>query len=317
MTIVAGNDIVASDFILVTVGAADSGKVPKLNALGKVNLSVLNSGSNGSDSVLSISAGTTTLDLGGAKIFIKNYTSISITGTAKLTFTNAHAEGTLIILKYNAGITITSSNVPAVDGTGFGGTANNYGTTNCQRSGPGGGAGISAGGTAGEGQRYSKTVYDHIFIGCGAGGTSGTQTPFGGNNPGSPGGAASVSENGSAGTAGTSTSGNSASPTGGVGGIGGAGILFIGDGAINFTSTIWSKGTAGGNPNFNGGGSVGASAGSGGAGGSVGIIGDSITANTGTIVVTAGAAGTSGTNCGTPGASADGYSFVTTKAAMF
>lgn len=308
--IVAGQPILASDFVAITTGATDASKAIKTDALGMMSLSFINKGSTGADGALNISSGTTNYNLGGAAIFIKNFTSISITGTAKVTFTNPHTNGTLIIFKHQTGFTCTSSTVPAIDVSSLGGSANNFGTTNARKNMPGASASGTVGGPGGLGNLFANQQYDHIIFGCGAGGTNGSQTPFGGNNPGGPGGASSLTDDGSPGSNGTSTSGNSASPTGGIGGMGGGGLLIIGGGAINFTSTIWAKGSDGGNPNFNGGGNVGASAGSAGAGGYVTIIGDSISTNTGTIVVTAGAPGVSGTNCGSPGASANGSSFI-------
>jgi hypothetical protein len=43
MTISAGSDIVAADFVSTSAGAGDSGKVPKLNASGQLDLSFLRS----------------------------------------------------------------------------------------------------------------------------------------------------------------------------------------------------------------------------------------------------------------------------------
>lgn len=75
-------------------------------------------GGDGSDGALNISSGTTTIDAGSAKLVIKNYTSISITGTAKLTISNPNANGTILILKSQGDVTITSSVGINLDGKG-------------------------------------------------------------------------------------------------------------------------------------------------------------------------------------------------------
>ncbi len=79
-------------------------------------------GGNGTDGALSISSGTTNIDLGGADYFVKNYSSISITGTGKLTFSNPATKGTIIIIKCSGNATITSSTIPAIDFSGLGAT---------------------------------------------------------------------------------------------------------------------------------------------------------------------------------------------------
>lgn len=111
----------ASDFKDSSAGSADVGKVPKLNANGQLDNSFgLKFGGDGSDGELNISSGTTDIDVGGAKVFIKNYSSISITGTGKLTFSNPHANGTIIILRCTGDVTLTSSQAPMIDASGMG-----------------------------------------------------------------------------------------------------------------------------------------------------------------------------------------------------
>lgn len=78
-------------------------------------------GGDGSDGALAISSGTTTINLGGLAEVTKNYTSISITGTGKLAFSNAHSNGTKINLKSQGNITLTSSNPAMIDASGTGG----------------------------------------------------------------------------------------------------------------------------------------------------------------------------------------------------
>ena len=77
-------------------------------------------GGTGADGALAITSGTTTIDLGGAQVFVKNYTSISITGTGALAFTNPHANGTTVILKSQGDVTITSSASAAIDVSSLG-----------------------------------------------------------------------------------------------------------------------------------------------------------------------------------------------------
>lgn len=74
----------------------------------------------GADGALSITSGTTNIDVGGVQIYIKNYTSISITGTGKLTFSNPHANGTLVLLLCKGNVTLTSSATPNIDVSGMG-----------------------------------------------------------------------------------------------------------------------------------------------------------------------------------------------------
>jgi hypothetical protein len=72
-------------------------------------------GDGGVDGPLTISSGTTNIDLAGASFLQKNYSSISITGTGALTFTNPHANGTRIIFKSMGDVTLTSSATPNID----------------------------------------------------------------------------------------------------------------------------------------------------------------------------------------------------------
>jgi hypothetical protein len=47
-------------------------------------------GGTGADGALSVSSGNTNIDAAGAAILVKNYTSISITGTGSVTLINPH-----------------------------------------------------------------------------------------------------------------------------------------------------------------------------------------------------------------------------------
>ncbi len=277
-------------------------------------LPVVKFGGTGADGALAIASGTTTIDLAGAQVFVKNYTSISITGTGALAFSNPHANGSIIILKSQGNVTVTSSTVPAIDlrNLGAAGGAAGIDTASAGNSGtsfsynPGGGEGGSRSslGTDGTGGNSVNSVYSAyrkmpLLIAGGGGG----------------GGAA----NGG---------------TGGAGGRGAGGLYIECAGALNITSTINASGTVGANAGagtsgFNyvqdgagGGGSYtnggngvhsaasqGASGGGGGGGGSIVILYTTLTANTGTYTVTGGAAGTS-VSAATSGAGGDGYSLV-------
>ena len=82
-----------------------------------------NWGGTGSDGALSVSSGTTTIDLGSNQVVIKNYSSISITGTGSLAFINPHANGTIIIFRCTGAVTITSSTSPVINLASLGSSA--------------------------------------------------------------------------------------------------------------------------------------------------------------------------------------------------
>ncbi len=70
---------------------------------------------DGSDGALSISSGTTTIDLQSKEYVVKKYTSISITGTGALAFSNPATRGTLIRFKVQGDVTISSNANPTID----------------------------------------------------------------------------------------------------------------------------------------------------------------------------------------------------------
>lgn len=155
-------------------------------------------GGDGFDGALAISSGTTTIDLASATVVVKNYTSISITGTGKLAFSNPNSAGTVVILKSQGDVTLTSSTAPMLDFSGLGGdggvsvtnASGNDGTRGSVtfsywyggaaagggvKGNPGGGGGV--GGTAiARGATFITSTdkvnsfkYPEIFIGSGAG----------------------------------------------------------------------------------------------------------------------------------------------------
>jgi hypothetical protein len=88
------------------------------------NFLALKYNGDGSDGALSISSGTTTIDCDGKAIVVKNYTSISITGTGKLAFSNPHAGGTLVVLLSQGDVTLTAT-APCIDMRGMGAAPGN------------------------------------------------------------------------------------------------------------------------------------------------------------------------------------------------
>ena len=245
---------------------AGAGLIPAANipAVGKF-------GGTGADGALSITSGVTTLDLAGVAVFEKNYTSISITGTGSLAFINPHANGTIITLKSQGAVTLTSSTAPMISVAGLGATGGNGGAagsnpvSNCFS--PTDMHGQIT--TAGTGKPLLVVTnfsngFIPLVVGAGAGG------------------------------------GQNGSGANGAGGRGGGGLIIHCAGSWNFTTA------SGLSANGNNGSSGSASGGGGGGGGGfVLAIYNSLTSNTGTITVAGGtgAAGTGSWNSGGGGAS--------------
>ena len=93
-------------------------------------------GGDGSDGALEVSSGTTQIDAANAEVVVKNYTNVSITGTAKVELINPATNGTILILKSTGDVLITSSTAPCLDLSGCGADGGN-------------GAGIGADGNPG------------------------------------------------------------------------------------------------------------------------------------------------------------------------
>lgn len=228
-------------------------------------------GGNGSDGALSISSGTTNIDCAGAQTVTKNYTSISITGTGKLTFTNPHANGTIIILKSQGNVTLTAS-ATIIDASAMGAIA-------------GTGNGLTQ---AGNGVLYGSSIAGGQFGLSITGGTGGVGASSAGNY--TPLGFASklirlACGGGGGGSAGGSNSGQVS------GGRGGGALLIECGGSWNFTTAsgisvagqIGFSSTGGNNTGGGGGG---------GGGGSLVVLYNALTANSGTVVIAGGAGGT-------------------------
>lgn len=257
-------------------------------------------GGDGSDGALAISSGTVTLDLGGAAIFERNYTSISITGTGKLAFINPHANGTIIILKSQGDVIITSTAVPAIDASGLGALGGSGGGLGGSSFGAGGAGGAGAngnGGNSGVGGTGSEGTTGHSGIGIliNGGGSSGSAnlTPKPGGvsqiNRLVSGGSVNLDLSSKFGTFYLTPGGGGGGGTGGRDGAGGAGgrggsVLYIECGAsFTCSSTIDASGKAGaagsGAPFYGG-------SGGGGGGGMIIILYNKLVSNTGTYKIT-------------------------------
>lgn len=256
----------------------------------------------GVDGALSVTSGTTTISLGGLQTVIKNYTSISITG-GTLAFSNPHANGTVLILKSQGDVTITSGATRAIDGRSMG------------AAGGAGGTSVSPGGTNGNAANGIIFVNASNGVGgglsgAGAGGVQYTNTAF-----------YFTSSNylynktlyltcGSGGGGGGGNSGGTNPCNGGAGAAGGLGLLIQSGGALNFTGTIDCSGGTGTAGSDGAGTTRPGAGGGGGSAGMVAVLYNSLTANSGTITTIGGTGGGSGTyasgNTGTPGGGGGG-----------
>lgn len=110
---------------LVAGGVATStptaNAVPIADASGKLDSGWIGFG-DGSDGALNISSGTTTINLGGLPFVTKNYTSLSITGTGKLNFSNPAPQGTVVIINVKNDVVLSSSADASIDLRGMGST---------------------------------------------------------------------------------------------------------------------------------------------------------------------------------------------------
>lgn len=283
---------------------------------------VINFGGTGADGALAVSSGTTNIDLGGAAIVVKNYTSIAITGTGAIAFTNPHANGTIIILKSQGNVTVTSSASPAIDLRGVGAQGGAAGNGN-RAPGGGGGAAGSAGNNS-----YALDDLNHY----GNGGAGGGGSPSSGGATGSaysnlflftdsvaklarkgyfitPG--AGGGGGGGGNKAINDSNGSTGGGHGGAGGRGAGAMVIECNGAWNFTGNINYSGQAGSNGNNSvpGGwnGCIGeGGAGGGGAEGMFVAIYRTLTANSGTFTGGGGAGGVGATSTAGSGSGGGG-----------
>ena len=255
-------------------------------------------GGTGSDGALSISSGTTTINLGATAYVEKNYTSISITGTGVLAFSNPHANGTTIVLRSQGNVTLTSSTAPMLDASGMGAAtltqAASLGESASTIAAVGtvGSAGANASGGA-AGAAYSvlalelytdssnKLLKRIVNLYPGSGGATGANGYV------------------RAGVAGT----------GGAGGRGGGALYVECAGALNFTtaSGISVAGASGSNgTTATGTCATGGGGGSGGRGGMFVMLYNTLTANSGTVNISSGAGGNGGNGITAAGADQNG-----------
>ncbi len=255
---------------------------------------VLKFGGSGVDGALAISSGTTTIDLGGARIFERNYTSISITGTGALAFTNPNTKGTVITLKSQGDVIITSTATNAISTIGMGAAGGLYGQS--------GGINPANQGRAGEIPHSLFFATDNPSALQNA--VAGTQvvsdfytytkeqlnkkTIFlipGGGGGGANGGSGANQNNA------------------GSGGNGGGSLYIECAGAWNFTGQINTSGASGTNAQAPAAGVAGLSGGGGGSAGMLLVLYNTLTTNSGTVVALGGSGGN--------GASATGNSLAT------
>ena len=241
-------------------------------------------GGSGADGALTVTSGTTNIDCGAARVVIKNYTSISITGTGKVTFSNPHANGTIIILRSQGDVTLTSTaTAPILDASAMGavgGTAVTSGTPANGNSGTDGqgiykktnlGTGstdLAAGSGGAAPSSFISTAIGHFYWALryhwavpGAGGGSGMVNSSGGDD------------------------------SSGKGGRGGGVLIIECGGAWNFTisSGISVAGENGGNGAVTGSGY--GMGGGGGGGGFFLALYNTLTSNSGTVNVAGGTGG--------------------------
>ena len=294
-----------------TAVTATASKVVRANASKKIDPAYIQSfAGDGSDGALSVASGTTNIDLGGEQFVVKQFTSISITGTGKVTFSNPHASGTIILIKSQGNCTLTSSQTPMLDFSGLGGAGGTGGVGTQIGAGTNGG---NAGTAGTNGTNIADTLANHggnstsSNIVAAVAGTQYINSNLYSLNTisflrginiacGSGGGGGQGANNQSAGVV-----------TGGAGGRGGGAAIVQVGGAWNFTTTsgISVNGLAGSNGAAST--SIETSAGAGGGGGgSAGMficLYNTLTSNSGTITALGGAGGAGGNATGTGGGS--------------
>ena len=287
----------------------------------------------GADGALNVTSGTTTIDLGGANVFEKNYTSINVSAGATLAFSNPASDGTIIIFRSQGNVTFAGT----VDGRNLGatGAASNGSTTTANNGNAGTNAynsfGQTRNGGAGQGNQNSSNARA-----TGGGGAASTSTNGAASTAASPAAAADGGTaltfavagvgisglimapgggGGSGGAAASTTAGSTASATGGEGGRGAGALLVLcggnysdAGGTINFSGTAGLTGTkVDGTTQF----SNAAGGGGGGGGGSYCALVNGTITMSGTRTVTGGANGASvgtgaGGNNGSAGAAGAG-----------
>jgi hypothetical protein len=261
-------------------------------------IATANFGGDGSDGALSISSGTTTLDINSAAVLVKNYTSISITGTGALAFSNPATNGSVIVLKSKGSCTITTSTTTAIYLSGLGapggsgGTGGNGGDGNTGASSPEiidssahGGVGGAVGGGAGG----TQITQAQILYARSATNVSASKSLMIVPGAGGGGGEAGLNDGGGAGG------------DGGAGGRGSGSLYLECAGGYNVSGTIYARGNDGSlgvSTNADGG------SGGGGAGGMFLAVYGYLISDTGTYTVSGGSGGSVGS--GGSGTAGDG-----------
>lgn len=245
---------------------------------------------SGSDGDLTVSSGTTTIDCSSARFLVKQYDSISITGTGVVNFSNPHANGTTIIFLVKGAVTLTSSATPMLDASGMGSIGGTGATT----------TGAEADGTAGsQGQSFACYETNGGGLGDADASSSGGAVP----TAIAP-SAATVSSTplsqrlanvfvGAGGGGGAVDAIASGQADGGDGGRGGGALVISCGGAWNFTTTsgISVGGDVGEDASTTSANNHSCGGGGGGAGGFLLVNYSSLTANSGTVTVAGGAGG--------------------------
>ena len=230
---------------------------------------------DGSDGILNVTSGTTSLDASSANVLVKNYQNINIATGSVVDLSNKASDGTVLILKSRGDVNIWGN--IHLTGDGANKKTNGYGILDdlTTHRGDDGAVGSGAGGAGGtDGDRLTnRTFYitpdenrintKTMYVACGSGGGDGGDGENGAN--------------------------------GGNGGKGGGALIIKCGGALNFRGTINVNGENGSN------GSVNVAGGGGGGGGATGmalIIYETLTTDSGTINAKGGAGGDGGGNTG-------------------
>jgi len=254
--------IATIDLYFKTITTTNS-KIVRADSSGKIDQGFLNTvsfGGDGSDGALDTSGGVVDIDLGGASSVIKNYSSINVAGN-NLTFSNPHANGTVVTLK-SVGNVVISADIDLAGMGCAGGVAetdgvrsSNWGVYTADGDVTEGGA--SDGASPGSAGAAGVKMYDVLSLCPGSGG----------------GGGYSVG-----------------AYAGGTGGNGGGSLMIECNGSLNFTGTVdcsaedGAVGIATAAEDGTGGGG-------GGAGGNVLIKYTTLTAKSGTVNVDGGDGG--------------------------
>lgn len=281
-----------------TAATATPGKLVRANGSGNIDTSFLpvKFGGTGADGALTITSGTTTISMSSASYIEKNYTSISITGSGNLAFSNP-GYGSVVVLRSQGNVTITTSSTSAIDVRNMGGGNDAFKLYDNPGSTQNGNGGAGGGSTTGRGNGGA------VVLGTGVGAIIMPGLGLAALSPflrwAAPGG------NGCDGSTG-GTNGFSGGLPGG-GGLGGGGLYIECAGAYTFTTgAINASGQAGTSNTHNVSGGQQGGAGGGGGGGNILVLYATLTADSGTYNVAAGAGGTGiftgvNGNAGAPG----------------